>query len=32
MLNTEVLFKNSAEAIYSRLDPEYSLEDILVTS
>jgi hypothetical protein len=31
MLNTEVLF-NLAEAIYSRLDPEYSLKDILVTS
>jgi hypothetical protein len=28
-LNAEVLFKNSAMAIYSRLDPKYSSKDAL---
>lgn len=30
-LNAEVLFKNSAGAIYSRLNPKYSSKDTLVT-
>jgi hypothetical protein len=30
-LNAEVLFKNSAVAIYSRLDPKYSSKDTPVT-